>query len=41
MENKNIQNNIAQDKKLVEQLFSKDALANFEEKKFNCSCELF
>jgi len=32
MENKNIQNNIAQDKKLVEQLFSKDALANFEEK---------
>lgn len=32
MENKNIQNNIGEDKQLVEQLFSKEALSNFEKK---------
>ena len=32
MENKNIQNNIGEDKQLVEQLFSKEALNNFEKK---------
>ena len=30
MENTNIQNNIGEDKQLVEQLFSKEALSNFE-----------
>ena len=30
MENKNIQNNIGEDKQLVEQLFSKEVLSNFE-----------
>ena len=32
MENKNIQNNIGEDKQLVEQLFSKEAFDSFEDK---------
>lgn len=41
MENKNIQNNIGEDKQLVEQIFSKEAFDSFEDKNLKVPAHYF